>query len=263
MASTSGQSGNIVPDLNRLGDSLILTEDEDSGFVMSSGVWHVDPMVPGFLVVAGLLSVRSFHPDALQTALLTSFNPVRGMEFKMLEGDRFLSKFFHAIDQQRVLAGLPWAFNNNLFILAPVEPTDNLSFLNLDWCEFHIHIHGLPIGKMTKKVDSWIGNRLGKLKKVDMGPNGIMWGLSIRIRVAIDTTKPLRHVLKIRTILGDEQLVTFIYERLPNFCYFCGHLGHISRACELQFDDGFVDLGTTPRLALGFGPPPQQFQDVV
>ncbi|KAK4413884.1 hypothetical protein Salat_2801200 [Sesamum alatum] len=68
---------------------------------------------------------------------------------------------------------------------------------------------------MTNEVASWIRNRLGTLREVDMDSNGPIWGSSIRIRVAIDVTFPLKRAMKIRTMLGDEQFVTFTYERLP------------------------------------------------
>ncbi|KAK4434325.1 hypothetical protein Salat_0595300 [Sesamum alatum] len=110
---------------------------------------------------------------------------------------------------------------------------------------------------MTKEVAIWIGNKIGRFVDVDLDANGYVWGASIRIRVAIDITKPLRRALKIRTVLGDEQLVTFTYERLPNFCYLCGRLGHISRSCELQLMDDFIDPGSnTPYGTWLRAPPP-------
>ncbi|KAK4395316.1 hypothetical protein Sango_1685900 [Sesamum angolense] len=187
-------------DLSRLGASLSLTEEEESGLILPAGLWHADPLPQGFFIVGRVLSQRGFHPEALHTTLKAAFNPVRGMEFKVIEGDRFLLKFFHVLDHNRVLDRSPWA--------------------------------------------------LGKLKEVDLDSNGEVWGASVRVRVAIDITKPLKRALKLRTVLGDEILVTFTYERLPNFCYLCGRLGHLSRTCELQLQDGFCDPGpNTP-----FGP---------
>ncbi|KAK4413883.1 hypothetical protein Salat_2801100 [Sesamum alatum] len=107
MASTSSPTANIDSDLKRLSDSLTLTEDEEAGFMIPLGVWHANPVILGFLVVGHLPSNRSFHPDALQSTLLPSLNPICGMDFKMLEGDHFLLKFFHALDRQRVLTSYP------------------------------------------------------------------------------------------------------------------------------------------------------------
>ncbi|KAK4415825.1 hypothetical protein Salat_2689900 [Sesamum alatum] len=132
----------------------------------------------GFFVVGRLIASKSFHPEAVHTTLKSAFNPVRGMEFKMIEGEWFL--------------------------------------LKLRECEFYVHIHGLPLGEMMKEIASFIGNKLGHFKK---------------------------RALKIRTVLGDEQLISFTYERLPNFCR---RLGHLSRLCELQFQEGFCDPGDNP-----------------
>ncbi|KAL0391054.1 UNVERIFIED_CONTAM: hypothetical protein Scaly_0462500 [Sesamum calycinum] len=85
-----------------------------------------------------------------------------------------------------------------------------------------------------------------KFKEVELDSNGEAWGSSIRIRVAIDITKPLKRVLKIRTVLGDDHLVTFTYERLLNLCYLCGCLGHLSQQFEFQLQEGFQDPGENP-----------------
>ncbi|KAL0327087.1 UNVERIFIED_CONTAM: hypothetical protein Sangu_1786700 [Sesamum angustifolium] len=226
-------------DLDRLGVALSLTEEEESGLVVPAGLWHAEPISRSFYIVGRLLSTKPFHPEALQSTLRAAFNPGKGLDFKMIEGDRFLLRFFHPLDRDRVLVRCPWAYDKHLLILAPVNPTDNPSLVDLNFCDFHVHIHGLPLGKMSKEVCSYIGNKLGRFKEADLDKEGMAWGSSVRIRVAIDVNKPLTRALKIRTILGDEQLVTFTYERLPNFCYYCGCLGHLSRQCELQFSDGF------------------------
>ncbi|KAL0325125.1 UNVERIFIED_CONTAM: hypothetical protein Sradi_5081800 [Sesamum radiatum] len=115
-----------------------------------------------------LLSPKSFHPEALQTTLREAFNPVKGMDFKLIEGGCFLLKFFHVVDRDRVLDRCPWAYDKNLLVLAPVEASDDPNLVELNHCDFLIHIHGLPLGKMTKEVASFIGNRLGKFKEVDL-----------------------------------------------------------------------------------------------
>ncbi|KAL0423275.1 UNVERIFIED_CONTAM: hypothetical protein Sradi_0862300 [Sesamum radiatum] len=127
-----------------------------------------------------------------------------------------------------------------------MEANDDPDLVDLNFCDFHIYIHGLLLRKITKDCASHIGNKLGKVKDVELDSNGEVWRSSVCIRVAIDITKPLKRALKIRTVLGHDHLITFTYERLPNFYYFCGCLGHLSRQCELQLQESFQDPGANP-----------------
>ncbi|KAK4420114.1 hypothetical protein Salat_2424300 [Sesamum alatum] len=61
-------------------------------------------------------------------------------------------------------------------------------------------------------------------------------------RVSLDVRRPLFRKTKIRS-LGQEMVITFAYERLGNFCYLCGILGHMEKFCDLRYGDDFVDLG--------------------
>ncbi|KAL0290424.1 UNVERIFIED_CONTAM: hypothetical protein Sradi_7050300 [Sesamum radiatum] len=92
--------------------------------------------------------------------------------------------------------------------------------------------------------------RSGQICYVDMDTVGHVWGSYMRIRVSIDVTKPPKPVLKIRTTLRDEQLLSFTYEKLPNYCYLCSCLAASSKFCELRFAWDFTD----PREATPFGP---------
>ncbi|KAL0370741.1 UNVERIFIED_CONTAM: hypothetical protein Sangu_0392200 [Sesamum angustifolium] len=50
----------------------------------------------------------------------------------------------------------------------------------------------------------FVGNTIGRFTDLDTGANGGLWGVVLRIWVAIDVRLPLRRLLKIRTVLGDE-----------------------------------------------------------
>ncbi|KAL0445033.1 UNVERIFIED_CONTAM: hypothetical protein Slati_2226000 [Sesamum latifolium] len=230
-------------DLTRLGHSLVLTEEQDLGVVMQSGVWHSDPDNGDFYAVGRVLSHKSYHVEVLKTVLKSSLNPAKGMDISFIENGRFLLKFFHSVDRDRVLASGPWTFEKNLVVLAPVSDTDDPAEVDLSFCDFHVRIHGLPLGKMTSDIASFIGGKVDRLKDFDLSKGPESWGSFMRLRVALDVTKPLPRALKLRTVLGDEHIVTFSYERLPNFWYLCGRSGHISQWCDSRFLPNFVDPG--------------------
>ncbi|CAN1818576.1 hypothetical protein LINPERHAP1_LOCUS28428 [Linum perenne] len=57
----------------------------------------------------------------------------------------------------------------------------------------------------------------------------------MRIRVRLDDRKPLKREKKVRAEGGESVTCVFKYEKLPNFCYICGRLGHIDRYCEVMY----------------------------
>lgn len=55
-----------------------------------------------------------------------------------------------------------------------------------------------------------------------MDNSGSVWGSALRLRVSLCVSSPLGRALKMETANEDEVLVSFSYERLPNFCYLVG-----------------------------------------
>ena len=78
-----------------------------------------------------------------------------------------------------------------------------------------------------------IGRVIGGVKK------GIReWGNQdgssfMRIRVKVDTSKPLCRERKIRSEEREVGWIRFKYERLPNTCYWCGRLSHNDKDYKL------------------------------
>ncbi|KAL0331642.1 UNVERIFIED_CONTAM: hypothetical protein Sangu_1709700 [Sesamum angustifolium] len=84
-------------------------------------------------------------------------------------------------------------------------------------------------------------------------------GETLQIRVAINVTQPLVRALLVRTLAGDELVVSFTYERLQNLCYFCGRLSHIYALCALRSKEGFQDPGEAPAYDAWLRGPPRSW----
>jgi hypothetical protein len=92
---------------------------------------------------------------------------------------------------------------------------------------------------MAKKL----GNILGTFEEMDMKDCNRM-GKFLRIRVSMDLRKPLKRGSKLN-FQGKDIWVDYKYERLPNFCFACGRVGHQMRDCEDVEDhdtDAFSEL---------------------
>ncbi|KAK4428567.1 hypothetical protein Salat_1156500 [Sesamum alatum] len=165
-----------------------------------------------------------------------------GVTIHKVSEARFCLVFNHCEDLQRVLDLRQWIFYCNLVVLQPLSLAVDPLSMNLDWCPFFVHVNDSPFGQRTVDVVCFIGESLGARLDPDHIAQHIFWFETMRIQVNINASS-LKRALKLCSEQGDEVVVRFSYERLPNFCYLCGKLGHIEQFCELRFQDGFIDPG--------------------
>ncbi|KAK4433258.1 hypothetical protein Salat_1088100 [Sesamum alatum] len=212
----------MADELINLDKALSFTEDENQSIILPPELGKVDAAQQGFYLVGKILGKRSFNFEAFKNTMLNVFKPGRGLDIQLIEEGRILFHFIHILDRRRVMESRPWAFDKNLLVLRTIEADDNPLRIDLNWSDFHIHIHDLPLNRMTKEIAAFIGNQLGIFRDVDLDKGGQGWGSSLRIRVSLDITKPLYRIVKIQLAQRVQSIISFTYERLPNFCYWCG-----------------------------------------
>ena len=55
----------------------------------------------------------------------------------------------------------------------------------------------------------------------------------MRVMVTINISKPLCRGRRVMFDENNDAWVSFMYERLPNICYWCGHLTHDDKDCGI------------------------------
>ena len=58
-------------------------------------------------------------------------------------------------------------------------------------------------------------------------------GEFLRVRLKLDISRPLPRCCKLWNVGKLVGWVGLKFERLPNFCYWCGRVGHGDRECEV------------------------------
>ncbi|GKV46592.1 hypothetical protein SLEP1_g53565 [Rubroshorea leprosula] len=192
-----------------LGKQLSLTAEEDVGLDLDDGNCHEpEEGTSKWCIVGTVLTRKRYNMEAMESKLAGVWRPVK--------------------------AG-PWRFADHVMVLKETQGGTLVSKDELFEVPFWIQIHGLPPSRITEATGRRIGVELGHLLEVDTG-DGHVWGLDfIRVRVLIDSRKPLCRGMKL-SLKGDMLWVSFCYERLPHFCYCCGMLDHVERECELGLE---------------------------
>lgn len=137
---------------------------------------------------------------------------------------------------KKVMWRSPWAFDRNLVILCPIGKGEDPSEVDLNLCDFHVRVSALPAMSQLQGIARIVGDALGRfVKLVEDEIKGCIT-TKMRIRVTIDITKPLLRCMNIAGPRKQLVQIRFAYERLPNFCYFYGVLGHLVKDCHACLD---------------------------
>lgn len=154
------------------------------------------------------------------------------MAIKAIGDDRYIFKFFHRFDFQRVLDKGPCSFANQLLVLKPIEEGQHLLSVDLKLVDFFVLIYNLPIIFLTRIIDEFPRNFIGQLLEVDMHYQGRdVWRNFLCVHVLIPVTEPFKRRKKLQHPNGELFWDYLRYERLPDFCFYCSMLDHVSRAC--------------------------------
>ena len=60
----------------------------------------------------------------------------------------------------------------------------------------------------------------------------------MRVRVTINISEPLCWGRRVMLDENNDGWVSFMYERLPNICYWCGNLTHDDKDCGIWLRSG-------------------------
>jgi hypothetical protein len=157
--------------------------------------------------------------------------------FKEIQPNVWIFEFSKETDKIRVLKGRPWSFDRSLLALSEFDGGIPSSQWNFTLSPFWIQIHDMPLICMTKAIGVKIGESLGTLEAVDTDGDGVEWGSVLKIRVTIDIQKPLERGRSL-TIAGKSHWVSFKYENLPVFCFYCGRIVHEEGGCPKRIKTG-------------------------
>ncbi|TXG46182.1 hypothetical protein EZV62_028316 [Acer yangbiense] len=164
----------------------------------------------------------------------------------------------------RVLAGGLWSFDNSLLVLEKLSSTRDIARLGFNKVVFSVQIPNAHLLCMTKEMGEFLGQLIGELVDIDVGVTGECFGKYLRLKVAIDISKPLKRFLRLELVKGEKSILLLRYEKLPIYCFHCGFIGHSHQECSNKK----VDDVRVSNVEFDFGPwlrvssPPSQNKTV-
>uniref|UniRef100_A0A803NTP6 Reverse transcriptase domain-containing protein n=1 Tax=Cannabis sativa TaxID=3483 RepID=A0A803NTP6_CANSA len=114
------------------------------------------------------------------------------------------------------------------YLIFPLTPD------NLHYVPFWVQVYGIPFMCKSHDLARFIAMEVGDLIEIDKDTIKEGTGPYMRIRILLDVNLPLRRGMNIKFIRMGREFVKWLdfkFERLPDFCFFCGKLDHTKRYC--------------------------------
>lgn len=197
------------------------------------------------ILVAKVLSPKAINREAFRQQMPRILQANRRINIEARGDNTIVCEFTSAQDQKRALEDGPWNFFRSLVIFRKTSGWEIPTTMPFDDFTIWVQCHNLPLALMQKELLYKVGRQIGEVVELDNGDNGALLGRFIRIRVRLNVNEPLSKFIRIN-IMGEEEdtIVLLVYERLPDFCYACGRVGHTVKDC--------IDE-TVNKANLGFG----------
>ncbi|XP_041003994.1 uncharacterized protein LOC121249349 [Juglans microcarpa x Juglans regia] len=200
----------MAEDLEFLCQHLSLSEKEKGEIHVESTLLKSNIARGECCLVMSLLTNRYYNREALKNTMRKVWQPVYKVSIKDLGSKLFLVEFEADRDKQRALREGPWSFDHNLVLLKHLEGDLQETKIILHEASLWSRLYDMPLNAMNEEP-------LMRGITMNLGQFGSGW-------------------------------IRFAYERLPNFCYMCGKLGHQQKDCELS---GNQDVRDTDKLPFG------------
>nr|XP_020181964.1 uncharacterized protein LOC109767640 [Aegilops tauschii subsp. strangulata] len=176
-------------------------------------------------------TTRPFGHSALLNQMRNAWAAAKGVTFNIKGPNLFLVQCHCLGDWKRIMEGGPWLFRKAPVVIQEYDGFSDVSQYKLNKIPVWARIKGLPPGLTAKKAlaEKVVAKVGGPPFTVMVNEGVINPNNSLRARVYLDVNEPLVRFVPIT--LRESKRYPVAYEKLPDFCFRCGLMGHIAEEC--------------------------------
>ncbi|KAL9460149.1 hypothetical protein AB3S75_003367 [Citrus x aurantiifolia] len=218
-------------ELIRKCNAITIREEDKTSMSLEVNVTATRGKMLASCLVGKVLLTRAVNKEGFKSALQQVWRTVKEVKIESLGNNCFMFKFTEEADKKRVLTGGPWHFDRALLVLTKPKGIGELTKQSFTHTAFWIQIRNVPIACMEKELIQELGGMIGAVEEIETDENGECLGEFARIGVLINITLPLKKILFLKQEGESDIQMPVVYERLPDFCYCCGIIGHQYKEC--------------------------------
>jgi hypothetical protein len=192
-----------------------------------------DAAVGRWTALARFVSRRWYNARTMFDELGDVWRTEQKLTYKDLGDNLFQLDFYGEADYNFVIKGGTWHHRHDAVIVVPFGRDLCASEARPTAFPVWIRVYDLPRKLMTKKRGTALLEQFGEVMEVDTDDGVQASGPFLRVRVRWPIRQPLVYTVPVGK---KDQIVRYNmrYERVPNFCFFCGRIGHARKECKLE-----------------------------
>ncbi|XP_073041941.1 uncharacterized protein [Primulina eburnea] len=184
-------------------------------------------------LAAKVISSKAINKETFRQQIGRILQALQTIKTMPLGDNLFILEFSSIMDRRRALGNGPWNFFRDLVIFKEIYGKETPQTMIFKEISIWVQCHNMPPALMHRNFIEKLGSQNGSIEELDSGKIGNYMGSFTRIRVRIDIKQPVKRFIRVG--MGgtkDDLIIILAYERLPDFCYACGCIGHPFRECD-------------------------------
>jgi hypothetical protein len=190
---------------------------------------------PSFTLIGKILSSQPLPKVTIKNNIRQAWRFVKSLITEERDDNLMVFSFEFLEDFERVLENSPWNIKGSPLFLKSWSKSEAIEDLDFTTADFWIQVHNLPMDLITVENAESIGASLGDLLEVDNADKKKPTRKSfLRFRVKLNLLNPLVPGFTHHRLPNAPIWIQYKYERLSDYCYICGRIGHLSFACPVD-----------------------------
>ena len=184
-------------------------------------------------LVGKIICNKTLNKGAVKDILRKAWGEPTSLSIADLGPNCFMFNFTEDKTPKKIMEDSPWNVMGQLLSLQWWCPWSSIAEVDYDMVPFWVQAHGIPLEALNSRTATKIGERLGVLMEVeDPMVDGRMLRSFLRMRVLINIKQALTTGFWVPRKEKSSVWVWLKYEKLQNYCFQCGRIGHESKDCK-------------------------------